>query len=187
MLKTRDQFKEATTVYFRISGEEPLHLAVMLEQASCCYLFAKPPMLRKYGFHLVLSGDLYKKCDQMKHAIRTYRGALTVFKGTKWSHIRDHVHFHIGKWKTKQKQKTLTNSISNNNFNQGLRDLLHSGDRRHVIRTRRLGVRVENALNLVEKCALRGQKYETVPKPLWGCHRQLARDKYDLLGHMRCN
>ncbi|XP_028122467.1 trafficking protein particle complex subunit 8-like isoform X2 [Camellia sinensis] len=98
MLKTRDQFKEATTVYFRISGEEPLHLAVMLEQASCCYLFAKPPMLRKYGFHLVLSGDLYKKCDQMKHAIRTYRGALTVFKGTKWSHIRDHVHFHIGKW-----------------------------------------------------------------------------------------
>ncbi|CAL5362525.1 hypothetical protein CsSME_00053951 [Camellia sinensis var. sinensis] len=98
MLKTRDQFKEATTVYFRISGEEPLHLAVMLEQASCCYLFAKPPMLRKYGFHLVLSGDLYKKCDQMKHAIRTYRGALTVFKGTKWNHIRDHVHFHIGKW-----------------------------------------------------------------------------------------
>ncbi|KAG5524716.1 hypothetical protein RHGRI_031404 [Rhododendron griersonianum] len=98
MLKTRDQFKEAAAVYLRISGEEPLHAAVMLEQASYCYLFAKPPMLRKYGFHLVLSGDLYKKCDQMKHAIRTYRRALTVFKGTKWSHIRDHVHFHIGKW-----------------------------------------------------------------------------------------
>ncbi|PSS15857.1 Trafficking protein particle complex subunit like [Actinidia chinensis var. chinensis] len=99
MLKTRDQFKEAATVYFRISGEEPpLHSAVMLEQGSYCYLFAKTPMLRKYGFHLVLSGDLYKKCDQIKHAIRTYRGALTVFKETKWSHIRDHVHFHIGKW-----------------------------------------------------------------------------------------
>ncbi|XP_052200322.1 uncharacterized protein LOC127806829 isoform X2 [Diospyros lotus] len=98
MLKTRDQFKEAATVYFRISGEEPLHSAVMLEQASYCYLFARPPMLRKYGFHLVLSGDLYKKCDQMKHSIRTYRGALSVFKGTKWNHIRDHVHFHIGKW-----------------------------------------------------------------------------------------
>ncbi|GFY97981.1 tetratricopeptide repeat (TPR)-like superfamily protein [Actinidia rufa] len=36
----------------------------MLEQGSYCYLFAKTPMLRKYGFHLVLSGDLYKKCDQ---------------------------------------------------------------------------------------------------------------------------
>ncbi|XP_074349440.1 uncharacterized protein LOC141689154 isoform X2 [Apium graveolens] len=98
MLKTRDQCKEAATVYFRISGEEPLHSAVMLEQASYCYLLADPPMLRKYGFHLILSGDLYQKCDQIKHAIRTYRGALSVFKGTKWSHIRDHVHFHIGKW-----------------------------------------------------------------------------------------
>ncbi|XAR64788.1 hypothetical protein NMG60_11008624 [Bertholletia excelsa] len=98
MLKARDQFREAATVYIRISGEEPLHLAVMLEQASYCYLFAKPPMLRKYGFHLILSGDLYKKCDQMKHAIRTYRGALTVFRRTEWRHIRDHVHFHIGKW-----------------------------------------------------------------------------------------
>lgn len=98
MLKTRDQYKEAASVYFRISGEEPLHSAVMLEQASYCYLLAKPPMLRKYGFHLILSGDLYKKCDQIKHAIRAYRGALSVFKGTAWSHIRDHVHFRIGKW-----------------------------------------------------------------------------------------
>ncbi|CAN4113940.1 unnamed protein product [Withania somnifera] len=98
MLKARDQYKEAATVYFRISGEEPLHSAVMLEQASYCYLFSTPPMLRKYGFHLVLSGDLYKKCDQLKHAIRTYKGALSVFKGTTWRLIRDHVHFHIGKW-----------------------------------------------------------------------------------------
>ncbi|KAJ8574174.1 hypothetical protein K7X08_025979 [Anisodus acutangulus] len=98
MLKARDQYKEAASVYFRISGEEPLHSAVMLEQASYCYLFSTPPMLRKYGFHLILSGDLYKKCDQIKHAIRTYKGALSVFKGTTWRHIRDHVHFHIGKW-----------------------------------------------------------------------------------------
>nr|GMD61724.1 trafficking protein particle complex subunit 8 [Ipomoea batatas] len=98
MLKARDEYKEAASVYFRISGEEPLHSAVMLEQASYCYLFSSPPMLRKYGFHLILSGDLYKKCDQIKHAIRTYRAALSVFQGTAWSHIRDHVHFHIGKW-----------------------------------------------------------------------------------------
>ncbi|RVW72669.1 Trafficking protein particle complex subunit 8 [Vitis vinifera] len=98
MLKTRDQYKEAASVYFRISGEEPLHSAVMLEQASYCYLFSKPPMLHKYGFHLVLSGDHYKKCDQIKHAIRTYRRALSVYKGTMWSYIKDHVHFHIGKW-----------------------------------------------------------------------------------------
>ncbi|CAI9097588.1 OLC1v1034055C1 [Oldenlandia corymbosa var. corymbosa] len=98
MLKVRDQYKDAASVYFRISGEEPLHMAVMLEQASYCYISSSPPSLRKYGFHLVLSGDLYKKCDQIKHAIRTYRSALLVFKGTTWKHIRDQVHFHIGKW-----------------------------------------------------------------------------------------
>ncbi|GAV63866.1 TRAPPC-Trs85 domain-containing protein [Cephalotus follicularis] len=98
MLKARDQYKEAATVYFRICGEEPLHSAVMLEQASYCYLFSRPPMLHKYGFHLVLSGDRYKKCDQVKHAIRTYRIAVSVYKGTSWSHIKDHVHFHIGEW-----------------------------------------------------------------------------------------
>ncbi|KAE9621728.1 hypothetical protein Lal_00032713 [Lupinus albus] len=98
MLKARDQYKEAATVYFRICGEDILHSAVMLEQASYCYLLSKPSMLRKYGFHLVLSGEQYKKCDQVKHAIRTYRSALSVFKGTTWSYIGDHVHFHIGQW-----------------------------------------------------------------------------------------
>ncbi|XP_017631421.1 uncharacterized protein LOC108474048 [Gossypium arboreum] len=98
MLKTRDQLKEAATVYFRICGEDTLHSAVMLEQASFCYLLSKPPMLHKYGFHLVLSGDHYKKCDQIKHAICTYRSAIPVYKGTTWSLIKDHVHFHIGQW-----------------------------------------------------------------------------------------
>ncbi|KAJ6303913.1 hypothetical protein OIU77_017731 [Salix suchowensis] len=96
MLKTKDQFKEAASVYFRICSEELLHSAVMLEQASYCYLLSQPPMLHKYGFHLVLSGDRYKKCDQIKHAIRTYRNAVSVYKGTPWSYIKDHVHFHIG-------------------------------------------------------------------------------------------
>ncbi|XP_004494255.1 uncharacterized protein [Cicer arietinum] len=98
MLKARDLYKEAATVYFRICGEDILHSAVMLEQASYCYLLSKPSMSRKYGFHLVLSGEQYKKCDQIKHAIRTYRCALSVFRGTTWSYINDHVHFHIGQW-----------------------------------------------------------------------------------------
>ncbi|CAN1772475.1 Trafficking protein particle complex subunit 8 [Linum perenne] len=98
MLKTRDQYKEAATVYFRICNEELLHSAVMLEQASYCYLLSKPPMLYKYGFHLVLSGERYKKSDQIKHAIRTYRSALSIYKETTWSYISDHVHFHIGQW-----------------------------------------------------------------------------------------
>ncbi|PON63122.1 TRAPP II complex, Trs [Parasponia andersonii] len=98
MLKTRDQFKEAAMVYFRVCGEETLNSAVMLEQAAYCYLLSKPPMLHKYGFHLVLSGERYKKSDQIKHAIRTYKSAISVYKETRWSHIKDHVHFNIGQW-----------------------------------------------------------------------------------------
>ncbi|GLT90145.1 hypothetical protein SLE2022_080910 [Rubroshorea leprosula] len=98
MLKARDQHKEAASVYFRICDEDPLHSAVMLEQASYCYFFSKPTMLHKYGFHLVLSGDHYKKCDQVKHAIRTYKSAISVYKETTWDHIKDYVHFHIGRW-----------------------------------------------------------------------------------------
>ncbi|XP_065855905.1 uncharacterized protein [Euphorbia lathyris] len=98
MLKTRDQYKEAATVYFRIYSEELLYSAVMLEQASYCYLLSQPPMLHKYGFHLVLSGDRYRKCDEVKHAIRTFRRAISVYKGTTWSYIKDHIYFHIGQW-----------------------------------------------------------------------------------------
>ncbi|XP_039130030.1 trafficking protein particle complex subunit 8 isoform X3 [Dioscorea cayenensis subsp. rotundata] len=99
MLKARGQFKEAAGIYFRISSEEPsLHAAVMLEQASYCYLFSNPPMLRKYGFHLVLAGNRYYISDQRQHAIRTYKNAIFVYKGNGWNYISDHVHFNIGRW-----------------------------------------------------------------------------------------
>ncbi|KAG6478974.1 hypothetical protein ZIOFF_062423 [Zingiber officinale] len=49
-----------------VAFQEPsLHAAVMLEQASYCYLLSIPPMLRKYGFHLVLSGNRYYISDQV--------------------------------------------------------------------------------------------------------------------------
>lgn len=99
MLKAREQYKDAAGIYFRISSEEPsLHAAVMLEQASYCYLFSKPPMLRKYGFHLVLAGNRYYKSNQRQHAIRMYRSALSVYEGHAWNYISDHVHFNIGRW-----------------------------------------------------------------------------------------
>ncbi|XP_077245173.1 tetratricopeptide repeat (TPR)-like superfamily protein isoform X2 [Tasmannia lanceolata] len=99
MLKTWGHYKEAAGVYSRVSNEEPrLHAAVMLEQSSYCYLYSNPPMLRKYGFHLVQAGNRYDISGQRKHAIRTYRNALSVYKGNSWSYINDHVHFNIGKW-----------------------------------------------------------------------------------------
>ncbi|CAI9296136.1 unnamed protein product [Lactuca saligna] len=51
--------KEGVGVCFHFSYEEPLHSAVMLV----------PIMLRKYGFHFILSGDLYNKWDQSNGAM----------------------------------------------------------------------------------------------------------------------
>lgn len=99
MLKARGQYKEAAGIYFRISSEEPpLHAAVMLEQASYSYLFSRPLMLRKYGFHLVLAGNRYYGSDQRPHALRTYRNALLVYGGIPWNFILDHVHYNLGRW-----------------------------------------------------------------------------------------
>ncbi|MQL72415.1 hypothetical protein Taro_004755 [Colocasia esculenta] len=99
MLKIRSQHKEAASVYVRITDGEPsLHAAVILEQASYCYSFSNPPMLRKYGFHLVLAGNRYYISEEKKHAIRTYQSALSVYKGNSWSYINDHVHFNMGRW-----------------------------------------------------------------------------------------
>jgi hypothetical protein len=98
MLKTRGQYREASSVYYRVSNEEPsLHSAVLLEQAACCYVLSKPPMLRKYGFHLVLAGNSYYISDQKQHAVRAYRNALFVYKQHPWSYINDHVHFNVGR------------------------------------------------------------------------------------------
>ncbi|KAG6500276.1 hypothetical protein ZIOFF_040119 [Zingiber officinale] len=74
-----------------------LHAVVMLEQASYCYLLSIPPMLCKYGFHLVLSGNRYYISDQRQHAIRAYRNALFVYRENGWSYISDHVHYNVGR------------------------------------------------------------------------------------------
>lgn len=58
------------------------------------------PVLQKTYLELFKCIMLWKKFLlyhlQIKHAIRTYRSAVSVYKGTTWSHIKDHVHFHIG-------------------------------------------------------------------------------------------
>ncbi|KAG6481496.1 hypothetical protein ZIOFF_058100 [Zingiber officinale] len=51
-------------VFQKISNLKEANSTVMLEQASYCYLLSIPPMLRKYGFHLVLSGNCYYISNQ---------------------------------------------------------------------------------------------------------------------------
>ncbi|KAG6493407.1 hypothetical protein ZIOFF_048390 [Zingiber officinale] len=88
------------------------YAAVMLEQASYCYLLSIPPMLRKYGFHLVLSGNRYYISDQRQHTIRAYRNALFVYRENGWSYISDHVHYNVGSHLSLATQNVFLNEFS---------------------------------------------------------------------------
>lgn len=72
MHKARAQFREGAGVLFRaamlkVEGGQGVSLraGVLLEQAAYCFLRVSPPMLRKYGFHLVLAGNRYTVCSQV--------------------------------------------------------------------------------------------------------------------------
>lgn len=78
--------------------------AVLLEQAALCFLRSAPasggvvaaswpspsssssaaavakatPLLRKYGFHMILAGHRFGKSGQKRHAARAYQLALQV-------------------------------------------------------------------------------------------------------------
>jgi hypothetical protein len=39
--------------------------ALLLEQAAYCFVWMKPPLVRKYAFHLVMAAHWYHKCNQV--------------------------------------------------------------------------------------------------------------------------
>ncbi|CAM6094407.1 unnamed protein product [Calypogeia fissa] len=101
MHKAKSQYREAAAVLSRASTEEAsTRSGLLLEQAAYCYLRTTPPMLRKYGFHLVLAGNQYANCFQRKLATQVYRSALSIFGSRDWSYIHDHVYFHLGRLST---------------------------------------------------------------------------------------
>lgn len=79
-LRGRGQSGEAARQLIRMTSEDSdLRSAVLLEQASYCFLAApRPPMPRKYGFHLVLAGHRFSKAGQRRHSLRCYRQAFQV-------------------------------------------------------------------------------------------------------------
>lgn len=79
-LKYKKLFGEAANQYIRMTSEDSdLRSALLLEQASYCFLnCARPKMTRKYAFHIVLSGHRFLKCAQRKHSLRCYKQAFEV-------------------------------------------------------------------------------------------------------------
>lgn len=96
LLKTRRQWKDMPTALVRMTGEDSdLRSGLFLEQAAHCFLRA--PMVRKYGFHLVMAGHRYGKAQQRWHAYRCYQLASYVLEGHHWSVAQSHIQFALGR------------------------------------------------------------------------------------------
>lgn len=96
LLKTRRQWKDMPTALVRMTGEDSdLRSGLFLEQAAHCFLRA--PMVRKYGFHLVMAGHRYGKAQQRWHAYRCYQLASYVLEHHHWSVAQSHIQFALGR------------------------------------------------------------------------------------------
>lgn len=95
-LKSQNMFGEAAHQLIRMTSEESdLRSALLLEQASYCFLQSK--MVRKYAFHMVLAGHRYSKAAQRKHSLKCYKQAYQVYENTGWDLASDHIHYTIGR------------------------------------------------------------------------------------------
>jgi hypothetical protein len=79
-LKGHSLYGEAAKQFIRMTSEDSdLRSALLLEQASYCFLKAtRPHMMRKYAFHVVLAGHRFSKAGQRKHSLRCYKQAHQV-------------------------------------------------------------------------------------------------------------
>ncbi|GJQ66108.1 hypothetical protein Trydic_g5778 [Trypoxylus dichotomus] len=98
-LKGRSLYGDAALQLIRMTSEESdLRSALLLEQAAYCFLHsAKPPMVRKYAFHMVLAGHRFSKAAQRKHSLRCYKQAYQVYENKGWNLALDHIYCTIGK------------------------------------------------------------------------------------------
>lgn len=69
--------------------ETALGAAVLLEQASSHYF--QNDMYRKYSFHMLMSGHMYRAAEQEHHAFRCFTSALCIYRDGRWEELHNHV------------------------------------------------------------------------------------------------
>ena len=95
--KHQGMFQEAAMSFIRMTNEsKDLRSALLLEQAAYCYLLGAAPLVRKYAFHIILSGYRFSKSGQKMHSSRTYRQGFQIYKGHDWSLAEDHILYSLG-------------------------------------------------------------------------------------------
>jgi hypothetical protein len=71
------------------SHETPLGAAVLLEQSSLHYYRAG--MFRKYAFHMLMSGHMFRTALQEHHAFRCFTSALYIYHDGRWDELHNHL------------------------------------------------------------------------------------------------
>lgn len=71
------------------SHESSLGAAVLLEQSSAFYYEAT--MYRKYAFHMLMSGHMFRTANQDHHAFRCFTSALYIYRHGKWDELHNHL------------------------------------------------------------------------------------------------
>ncbi|XP_062858255.1 trafficking protein particle complex subunit 8 isoform X2 [Trichomycterus rosablanca] len=98
VLKSQAKYSDAAALLIKMTSEDSdLRSALLLEQAAYCFINMRSPMVRKFAFHMILSGHRFSKAGQKRHALRCYSQAMQVYKGKCWSLAEDHINFTIGR------------------------------------------------------------------------------------------
>ncbi|KAB5539779.1 hypothetical protein PHYPO_G00093090 [Pangasianodon hypophthalmus] len=98
VLKSQAKYSEAAALLIKMTSEDSdLRSALLLEQAAHCFINMRSPMVRKFAFHMILSGHRFSKAGQKRHALRCYCQAMQVYKGKGWTLAEDHINFTIGR------------------------------------------------------------------------------------------
>jgi len=73
------------------SSETPLGAAVLLEQSSAHYY--RGGMYRKFGFHMLMAGHMFRSAGQEGHTIRCFTSAMYIFESGKrrWDTLSNHL------------------------------------------------------------------------------------------------
>lgn len=71
------------------SHETPLGAAVLLEQSSAHYYRAG--MYRKYAFHMLMAGHMFRSALQEHHALRCFTSALYIYHDGRWDELHNHL------------------------------------------------------------------------------------------------
>jgi len=93
------RISECSAIMLRASEKEvPARAALSMEQAAYLFLHHLPlAQVRKYAFHLIMSGHLFHKASQRKLGVRAYSASQHVYGERAWSHILDHCNYFLAK------------------------------------------------------------------------------------------